>query len=339
MVTIPVPRVTQVANGIFSIGPLATSSQSSANAPFLVVGERCAVVEPGERGQALEFLEGVKYLGIDPQRIDYHIPTHIHTHHCTSINVFVKEIPHIKMVVHPRAERHVIDPTKLNQQTTEIWTQGVCSYLDPVPAQNVMAVEDGTVIDLGGRELEIIHAQGHAPHHLAIFDRLTKALWPGDCCSFNEGTKWGHGAIAPPMLGVDEFVDGLHRMRAFKPRMLLGWQWLIGFYPADIYLAKVEENLLAEETLVYECMKQKMPSWEIAEKVRQLSESRGTAGDFEERTRDVLTGAERPRGPVALYRALIKKHPELEMPEMPPEPEVRGGPQIRQSREEEFDSR
>lgn len=41
-------------------------------------------------------------------------------------------------------------------------------------------VEDGDVLDLGGRELEIIHLPGHTPGSIAVLDRNSRVLISGD---------------------------------------------------------------------------------------------------------------------------------------------------------------
>ena len=44
----------------------------------------------------------------------------------------------------------------------------------------MMPVFDGDIIDLGGRELEIIHLPGHTPGSITVLDRQNRALIGGD---------------------------------------------------------------------------------------------------------------------------------------------------------------
>lgn len=41
-------------------------------------------------------------------------------------------------------------------------------------------VEDGTVIDLGGRALEVLHTPGHSPGHICLYEREKGWLFSGD---------------------------------------------------------------------------------------------------------------------------------------------------------------
>ena len=41
-------------------------------------------------------------------------------------------------------------------------------------------LHDGDVVDLGGRELEVIHTPGHSSNHICLLDRDGRYLWTGD---------------------------------------------------------------------------------------------------------------------------------------------------------------
>lgn len=63
-------------------------------------------------------------------------------------------------------------------------------YMHPAEATNFykaqhrsgrfLPVWEGDVIDLGGRELEIIHLPGHTPGSVTVLDRASRALFGGD---------------------------------------------------------------------------------------------------------------------------------------------------------------
>lgn len=301
--------ISQVAQGIYAIGPLQ-SFPLSPNAPYIVVGnEWCAIVEPGDAHQPLTFLGAVKEIGVDLSKIRYIIPSHIHIHHCSAVNVLLKELPDAKMVVHPVAVPNLIDPTKLNQSTKGIFGETICPLLEPVPEDRIMAVRDGTVLDLGGRELEIFHTGGHATHHIAIFDHLTKALWPGDNISFNNAaTKRGRVGIAAPMFDADAAINSFRRLRALHPSMLLSWQGSLAFYPADHYLHTAEDDLIATRDIILEGMKQKKTAEEIQAKIQEYHDSLGIVITEQE------AYEQQGRIPVGLVNWLKKKYPDLETP-------------------------
>lgn len=48
------------------------------------------------------------------------------------------------------------------------------------PASNVTSIEDGDVIDLGDRHLEVMHLPGHSPGSIGLFEPTTGTLFSGD---------------------------------------------------------------------------------------------------------------------------------------------------------------
>ena len=48
------------------------------------------------------------------------------------------------------------------------------------PVKNIIPLEEGDVVDLGGAELEIMDVCGHAPGHVALYDRANRNIFLGD---------------------------------------------------------------------------------------------------------------------------------------------------------------
>jgi len=311
--------IVEVAKGIFRIGPLDTKSRTPETSPFLVLGQRAAILEPGESGQAPDLLKAMEQLGVDLDRIDYLIASHIHLHHIAGVNVLLKEIPQVKMVVHQRGIPHLMEPTRLNASTTEVWGEG-CPQISPVPQSRIWGVAGGEVIDLGGRELEIIETQGHAPHHISIFDRLTKALFPGDATGVffgGPGTERTHPDILPPRFELDKAVDSLRRLRALKPSVLFGFGYNGTSFSPDKTLQWSEEDIRAVESICREGMEQKTSSQEIGRKVEEYYESVGVpkatpGGSTGSQSRGGINAM--GGGPFGMYAYIRKQNPSLEMP-------------------------
>ena len=58
--------------------------------------------------------------------------------------------------------------------------------IKPVEKLPVMhALKNGDIIDLGGRELLVIHVPGHTPGGLCFLDRANRILFSGDACNTN----------------------------------------------------------------------------------------------------------------------------------------------------------
>ncbi len=314
--------IAEVAEGIFKIGPLDTHSRTPWTAPFLVLGnERAAILEPGEDGQAAELLQAIGGSGdpelkIDLNRIAYLIPTHIHLHHIAAANILMGKLPNAKVVVHQRGAPHLVEPTRLNEGTFAVWGEG-CPSLDPIPEDRVIPVFGGEVFDLGGRELEIIETVGHAPHHVSIFDRLTKTLFSGDAAGafhLGPGGRRARPDILPPIFDVEKAVDSVRRMRALKASQIFVFGWNAASYTPDQTLQWAEEDYRGVERICLEGMKQKLSGAEIAQKVEEYYDSVGRIQGHPS-DEETVPEAQESRGPIGMYAYLKRKDPSLEMPQ------------------------
>ncbi len=318
-------RVVEVAKGIFRIGPLDTGNDRTPNtSPHLIVGEKLAVIwEPGEPGQGSELLEAIrKIICLDLDRIAYVGASHIHQHHVSGVSELLKELPKATMVIHHRGAPHLIDPTRLNESTHEVFGEG-CPPVSPVPEDRIWAVLGGEVIDLGERELEIIEALGHSPHHIALFDRLTRALFPGDTVgNFNMKAGDWHGSpeIRAPMFHVGLVVETLHRLRALKPSMLLAFSSAGVCHSPDKIMQWAEEDIKALERICHEGMKRKMTFEEIDGKVYDYYKAVGIRGPLQMEEGEEEEESGRALGGMLFgLLAYIKRYvdPSVEMPQRP----------------------
>ncbi|MEM7169275.1 MAG: MBL fold metallo-hydrolase [Pseudomonadota bacterium] len=49
------------------------------------------------------------------------------------------------------------------------------------PARDAVGVEEGHVVDLGGRQFEVLHLPGHSPGSMGLWEARTGTLFSGDC--------------------------------------------------------------------------------------------------------------------------------------------------------------
>ena len=71
----------------------------------------------------------------------------------------------------------------------------------------MLPVFDGDVIDLGGRELEIIHLPGHTPGSITVLDRRNRCLIGGDPIQ-EDGNIFRFG----PQRDLGAYIAGLRRL-------------------------------------------------------------------------------------------------------------------------------
>ncbi|MFT5676029.1 MAG: glyoxylase-like metal-dependent hydrolase (beta-lactamase superfamily II) [Paraglaciecola sp.] len=74
-------------------------------------------------------------------------------------------------------------------------------------------IQHGSVIDLGKRQLEVIHVPGHTPDAIALIDREAGLMWTGD--SFYAGTIW----LYAPETDLAAYAQSLQKMVAEVPNL------------------------------------------------------------------------------------------------------------------------
>ncbi len=185
---------------------------------YLLCGGKKALVDVGPRATVPGLLAALAAAGTDPGEIDYIILTHIHLDHAGGIGLAVREMKNARVLAHPRAYRHLIDPTNLWEASLATLGSLAIRYgsIDPVPAERIIIAEDGMELDLGsGLKLNIYQTPGHAPHHLAVLDRKDRTLLSGDMAGIQMNGFLRPGA--PPPFRLQDFLDSLDRMIALQP--------------------------------------------------------------------------------------------------------------------------
>ncbi len=321
MIPITHVPVTSVAKGIHRLGPLETGHRSGPTSPYVVVGnDRAMVAEPGQDGQVPGIIEGLKVLGVDIDAVEYVWASHIHLYHIQGLSVLLKELPKAKFLVHPRGAAHVIEPTRLMESTRQIWdventpeergTKCYGPYL-AIPREKVISVEDNQVIDLGGKQMQIIYAPGHAPHHMGLFDRETRALFAGDGVMHAEaGRVRGHHDIRPPYFDLEKFLQTVARYRSLNPSMLLIHSRGGAYFSVEDTLRWAEEDHLAIERICRDGMKRGLSFKEIVQKVDEYSGAVGSQPSAERRGSPEFSSG----GLAGMFAYINRKDPSLELP-------------------------
>jgi glyoxylase-like metal-dependent hydrolase (beta-lactamase superfamily II) len=194
-------------------------------AGFLVRGDRPALVETGPSKVAATVEAGVRAAGVEPADLGWLVVSHIHLDHAGGLGDLVKAFPNATVVVHPAGARHLVDPERLMSSSARAYgplLETVYGPLSPVPADRVRAADDGEVLDLGGRTLEIVHSPGHARHHLAVFDPDAGALYAGDAVGvLLPDNPVLRPAMPPPDFDVELAIGSLRRFAERRPEMLV----------------------------------------------------------------------------------------------------------------------
>ena len=136
------------------------------DASYLIVENgRAAFVDTGTNFAVPRLLAALEDLGLGRDAVDFVIPTHVHLDHAGGAGLLMQSLPQARMLVHPRGARHMIDPQALYAGALAVYGQAAMDRdygnLVPVPADRVLATEDGMTVELAGRPLHFIDTPGH----------------------------------------------------------------------------------------------------------------------------------------------------------------------------------
>ncbi len=198
---------------------------------FLVSGEKTALIETGPKSVVHNVLDGLEVSGVETP--DWIVVTHIHLDHAGAAGTLAGRFPGATVAVHGAGAPHLVDPSKLWASAARIYgdeMDRLWGGIDPVPQDRLQILENGDVIDLGGRSLQAVETPGHARHHHAYLDDATGIVFAGDALGVRlPDVGIARPATPPPEFNLDDAIASVERIRALGARAL----WLTHFGPSD----------------------------------------------------------------------------------------------------------
>lgn len=202
-----------------------------AGAPMTVAvyvvkgGRKTALIDCGFASSHGNVLQGLRQIGVEPSKVDYLIPTHVHLDHAGATGHLLKHMPRATVIAHERAAPHLVDPAKLVASATSMFGEKLVKlYGEPIAVdkERVQVVGEEAHIDLGGSTLTTLYAPGHAPHQIAVVLEEEHLLFSADAVgivvpSFPTLLP----TTPPPSLDPAKLVATLEKLRQTDPKMLL----------------------------------------------------------------------------------------------------------------------
>lgn len=132
------------------------------------------------------------------------------------------ECPNATVYAHPRAVRHLVDPTKLIESARLVYGEEEFDRLFdpilPIDPDRVREAPDGFVLDWLGRKLEFFDAPGHARHHLIMFDPEDRSVFAGDAFGLHyPGSRAAFPTTSPTQFDPVAMVETYRRILKLKP--------------------------------------------------------------------------------------------------------------------------
>lgn len=151
---------------------------------LLTDGDEAAFFDTITPFSAPDLMKALDSRGMKPEQVRYLVASHCHLDHSAGTAEMAKRCPKATVICHPRARKHLIDPTKLVRVSRPVYGEDVFDDLfgeiDSIPEDRVRSVDEGETLELGGRTLTCLHTPGHAPHHMSLIDDKNATGFTGD---------------------------------------------------------------------------------------------------------------------------------------------------------------
>lgn len=134
--------------------------------------DRVAFSDTGNNDSLPNALAAPDKLGLDVTAVDYVIPTHIHLDHAGGFGAKMQAFAEAKLVIHPRAARHMAEPPRLVAGVEAVYNKNMCNGCAAILflyRQNGLSrPPESNPISLAGRQLTCIDTPEYARHRICV---------------------------------------------------------------------------------------------------------------------------------------------------------------------------
>lgn len=197
---------------------------------LVIDGGRAAFVDTGTTRSLPNLLAALAAKGVDPADVDWVLATHVHLDHAGGAGALMQALPNARCAVHPRGARHLADPSKLVAGSISVYGEAryrsLYGVIVPVPESRIFTPDDGAMITLGRRRLELIHTPGHALHHYCVVDREHELIFSGDTFGISyrdfdvDGREFIFPTTTPVHFDPEALCASVDRLMSYRPRAI-----------------------------------------------------------------------------------------------------------------------
>jgi glyoxylase-like metal-dependent hydrolase (beta-lactamase superfamily II) len=280
---------------LFGVKGLSCSYVIEAAEPILIETGPATVLDAVVRG--------LEEMSVVPRHV---VLTHIHLDHGGGAGHVARLFPEATIWVHEFGAPHVADPTRLVASARRIYgdaLETMWGVPEPVPDPRVRAMDEGTVIRAGDRELHVIYTPGHARHEVTIVDPDSGAAFIGDTAGVLLGPDWQKPATPPPEFDLEAALDSIERVRGLKASAICFTHYGPASEPA---LDKASQDIRNWDAAIRPMVERAASMEELVAAVRPLHPEFGGDDDYDRAAMDLSSFESSLGGYVRYYKKRVE---------------------------------
>jgi glyoxylase-like metal-dependent hydrolase (beta-lactamase superfamily II) len=172
---------------------------------YLIEGQRRCLIDGGTKTEARRLIKALEALEAFP--LDVVVVTHPHYDHAQGIPALRRAAAQQQKPIEVIAGRDAI-PLLADATFNNVFGPGPWEAVE-----DVVPVDDGDSVDVGGVALRVHDVPGHCTGHIALLDEQARTLFAGDSI----GNKLGDGTWIPPFMppcwDPGAFLSTIERLR------------------------------------------------------------------------------------------------------------------------------
>ncbi|MBE3559226.1 MAG: MBL fold metallo-hydrolase [Ktedonobacteraceae bacterium] len=263
--------ITQLSPGIRQVS-LPFQGEPGIIGSYLLTGENeIAIIDPGPGSTYEALLASLHEAGLTPEDVTHLVVTHVHLDHAGATGTLLHHMPRATVYLHSRGAPHLADTSKLVASAKRIYgenMQQLWGNIESVPQERMHIVEDGDVLRIAGKRLEVHYAPGHASHHVIFFDVHSGELFAGDTAGVRlQDIDYVRPPTPPPDLDLEAWFATIDKIKRLRPDVL----YLGHFGPTrnvDLHLTRLREKLITWGEFILNAMRAGKNEQEIIEQLK-----------------------------------------------------------------------
>lgn len=246
--------VIQVSEKIYIISTELLNTKDWLSTYLIIGSEGAMLIDPGPSVNVNGLIEiirrefsniNIKYVGV----------THIHLDHGGGLGELTKVLGDIRIFVHPRGIKHLVDPTRLWEASKEVLGEMALFFRPPQPIDpnKIFGLEDNSCIDLGDITIRAIHTPGHAPHHVSYIIEPETILIAGDALG-NLYNNRVYPVTVPPF-NLLEYLNSINKLSKFNYNIVSVAHFGYVKEEPEVFIQRVKDKAIAWAHMIADLMK------------------------------------------------------------------------------------